>query len=74
MTYVATELGLGSHDRIVLDEMYANIRLALSWGYNDREAARYARCSDRTVARYRRRHGIESTYDPMFNADYGRGY
>lgn len=40
------------------DELWSRIRARIAQGENDHEVARAVGCSDQTVYRYRKRHGI----------------
>ena len=51
----------GSRDAMEIEQMHDLIRVAISRGMSDGEAALYADCSSRTVRRYRKRHGIPRT-------------
>ena len=51
----------GPRDAMEAEQMHDLIRVAISRGMSDGEAALYADCSTRTVFRYRKRHGIPRT-------------
>lgn len=53
--------GAGRRDAMEEERMHDLIRVAISRGMSDGEAALYADCSSRTVLRYRKRHGIPRT-------------
>lgn len=51
----------GRRDAMEEERMHDLIRVAISRGMSDGEAALYADCSSQTVFRYRKRHGIPRT-------------
>lgn len=48
----------GSFDRVMADEIYSQIRYWYSQGLSDNAVALKVGCADRTVLRYRQRHGF----------------
>lgn len=48
----------GSFDRIMADEIYSQIRYWYGEGLTDTAVALKVGCADRTVLRYRQRHGF----------------
>lgn len=58
MTRGVTGRGSGRRSVAEMEVVHAAIRAGISRGYSDAETARYADCNERTVLRYRQRHGI----------------
>lgn len=53
---------VGSMTNYERDDVNNKIRIALLWGYSDMRAAEYAGVCNRTVLRYRKKHGIVNNF------------
>lgn len=52
----------GPWDEVEADERYGRIRRLLTEGHSDLAIAREIGCNERTVLRYRKKHGIPNIY------------